>query len=73
MATTIVLSQNVINTIQALPQEERVSIAAAIVGEMVLGGNVRQDLTPFENIIYTMISSNVERDSAQYQRRTLAS
>jgi hypothetical protein len=73
MATTIVLSQSVINTIQSLPQDERFTIAAAIAGEMILGRDVRQDLTPFENLIYTMISSNVERDSARFCRKNLAS
>jgi hypothetical protein len=73
MATTIVLSQNVIKTIQSLPQDERLSIAAAIAGEMILGRNVRQDLTPFENVIYALISNNVERDSQKYYRKTLAS
>jgi hypothetical protein len=73
MATTIVLSQSVINTIQSLPQDERLTIAAAIAGEMILGREVRQDLTPFENLIYTMISCNVERDSARFCRKNLAS
>jgi hypothetical protein len=73
MATTsIVLSPSVISTIQSLPQNERVAIAAAIAGEMILGSDVRHDLTPFENMLYTMISDNVERDSARYSQKFTA-
>jgi hypothetical protein len=72
MATSIVLSQSVISTIQSLPEQERLSIAAAIAGEMILGSDVRHDLTPYESILYTMISDSVARDSAKYNRKLLA-
>jgi hypothetical protein len=72
MATPIVLSPSVISTIQSLPLNERLTIAAAIAGEMILGRDVRHDLTPFENILYTMISDSVERDSARFKHKFLA-
>lgn len=68
MAASVLISQNVIKTIQSLPEEERCTIVSAIAAELILGHDVRDSLSPFENLIFTMISNNVQRDSARYER-----
>lgn len=68
MNKSLVFSADVLRTIQSLPEDERVNIASAIAGQFILGCEIREDLSPMENLIFTMISSSVARDSARYQR-----
>ena len=46
MNSNIVLSRYVINTINSLPEEERLSIASALAGEMILGAKLTNELNP---------------------------
>lgn len=57
------ISSRVINTINALPEEERLSIASAIAGEMLLGASVANKLSPEQLMIYTIIKDYIRRDS----------
>lgn len=56
------ISTHVINTINALPQKERIDISAALTAEFLLGEDPREHLNAFENILYTVIRYYVERD-----------
>ena len=62
----IVITPHVIKTLRALPTEERVAVAAALTGEMLLGTDVG-DLRPIENMIYSIIRFYVNQDSARYR------
>lgn len=63
MDTTIVITSNVINTINALPIEERLAITAALASELILGKESASSLTPVQAMVYSMIKDYVNRDS----------
>lgn len=69
MNQTIVITPNVINTLRALPIEERMSVASALAGEMLLGAGVCNDLNPEEDMIYQILRFYVNQASARYNRR----
>lgn len=68
MNSNIVLSRYVINTINSLPEEERLSIASALAGEMILGAKLTNELNPREEMIYTVIRNFIMRDSHEYNK-----
>lgn len=68
MNQSIVLSQNVLNTIKSLPAEQQLSIVSAIAGEMIFGAKVRGELTDEELRMYSVIKNSVKRDSIDYVR-----
>lgn len=59
----IIFSQHVIETVKALSDEDRKAVADALVNEFVLGLNPDECLTPFQAMLYTLISHYVKRDS----------
>lgn len=67
MNQSIVITQHVINTIKSLPMEERLAIASALAGEMILGAtideNAENGLTPMQTVLYSMIRDYIRRDS----------
>lgn len=63
MGNTIVISKHVINTINALPEEERLAVTAALAGELILGADSTAALTPVQEMIYGMIRQYVRRDT----------
>ncbi|MDE5555619.1 MAG: hypothetical protein K2J10_10620 [Muribaculaceae bacterium] len=66
MNNSIVLSQNVLNTIKSLPREQQFSIVSAIAGEMIFGAKVKDELNDEEKRLYAIIKSDVCRDSMSY-------
>lgn len=60
---SIVITPHVINTINALPTEERLAIASALAGEMILGESLDNGLTPLQAMLYQMIRDYIKRDS----------
>lgn len=58
-----VISSNVINTINALPVEERLAITTALAAEMILGADPHGQLTPIQEVLYTMIRRYVTQDT----------
>lgn len=63
MNQSVYLSPRVINTIKSLPDVEREAITSALASEFILGIEPSDDsLTPFQNILYMMIRSYVQRD-----------
>ncbi len=69
MNQTIVITPNVINTLRSLPLEERISVASALAGEMLLGAGVCSSLNPEEDMIYQILRFYVNQASARYNRR----
>ena len=68
MKSNIVLSRYVINTINSLPENERLSIASALAGEMILGAKLTNELNPQEEMIYSVIRNFIMRDSHEYNK-----
>ena len=69
MNTSVILTENLIKTVQSLPKSERSAIANAIVNEFLLGEDPTDSLNPFQNIIYAMISTSLKRDTARLLHR----
>lgn len=66
MNQSIVLSAHVINTIKSLPKEEKLAIVSAIAGELILGANIDDELTPSQSMLYAIIRDYVRRDSVRF-------
>lgn len=63
MNRSIVLTPHVLNTINSLPEEERLAITCALAGEMILGTSIDKSLTPEQSMLYSIIRDYVRRDS----------
>lgn len=63
MTSPIFISPRVLNTINSLPMEDRIAVATAITGEMLLGGDASGELTPMQQLVYTIIRSYVRHDT----------
>lgn len=72
MNQSIVLSQNVLNTIKSLPIEQQYSIVSATAGEMIFGAVVGNELTAEERRLYAIIKTYVKQDSQLYACRMTA-
>ncbi len=66
---TFVINDDVINTINSLSEEDRISISAAIAGEMICGRSVEDNLTSMQRIIFSIIKSAVKRSTEAYNSR----
>ncbi len=62
MNNGIIISKHVINTIQALPPNEREAISKALACEFILGQEPCESLTPIQGILYSMIRYYVKKD-----------
>jgi hypothetical protein len=62
---SILISPRVINTINSLPEDERIAVVTAFVGDMIMGVKVEDSLTPIQTMLYAVIKSYVQRDSLQ--------
>ena len=66
MNQSIVFTPQVINTLRSLPLDERLDIASALAGEMLLGAGESTELGPTENRIYQILRGYVQRASKAY-------
>lgn len=66
MNRAIVITPHVLNTLRSLPLEERLSVASALAGEMILGTDTPSDLEPMESMIYSIIKFYVNQASDRY-------
>lgn len=66
MNKSIVFTPNVLNTLRSLPIEERMSVACALTGELLLGAGVSSNLSPEEDLVYQILRNYVEKASARY-------
>ncbi|MBR5551956.1 MAG: hypothetical protein IKV83_08580 [Muribaculaceae bacterium] len=69
---SILISPRVINTINSLPEDERIAVVSAFVGDMIMGVRVEDSLTPIQTMLYAVIKSYVQRDSLQYNNKQIA-
>jgi hypothetical protein len=70
METAFVITPHVINTINALPTEERVAITSALAGELILGADAVSSLTPVQAMLYSMIKQYVCHDTSRFNSLT---
>lgn len=68
MKTAIVITPHVINTINSLPENERIAIANALIRDMILESEKVVDLTPMQTVIYAIIKQYVSRDTDRFVR-----
>lgn len=68
MNDAILISPHVINTIKSLPAEERIAIASALTGELILGSNPANSLTPMQEMIYSIIRFYIKQDTLRYKQ-----
>ncbi|MCM1452222.1 MAG: hypothetical protein NC102_08180 [Clostridium sp.] len=68
MKTAIYLSPRVLNTINALPENDRIAVASAIAGELILGDDDNSHLTPMQTLAFTIIRSYVKSDTSKLER-----
>ncbi len=66
MSKTIVISDDVINTINSLNEEDRIVMSAAIAGELICGKSIEQNLNSMQRIIFSIIRNSVNRSTAAY-------
>lgn len=69
MNQTIVITPHVINTLRSLPYTERLNVASALAGEMLLGA-CADDLEPIESMIYSILRFYIRQDSNRYLTET---
>lgn len=67
MKTPFYISPRVIQTINALPLEDRIAVASAITGELILGEKVTTELTPTQSLVFTIIRSYVKHDTRRLE------
>lgn len=72
MSKTFVISDDVINTINSLPEDDRIAMSAAIVGEMICGRNVEKNLNSMQRIILSIIRASVRRSTEAYNATSIA-
>ncbi len=61
--TPVIISPHVINTVKALSEVDRKAVAEALVNEFVLGTDPEEGLSPYQAMLYVLISHYVKRDS----------
>lgn len=66
MNQAVVLPAHVLNTLRALPYNERLAVASALAGEMILGTDTPNDLLPEESMIYSILRFYVKQASDRY-------
>lgn len=60
---SIIISPRVINTINALPEQDREPVAIALAEEWILRSRRSDVLTPLQEMVYMMIRSYIIRDN----------
>lgn len=60
---SIIISTRVINTINALPEQDREPVATALAQEWILRSRRPESLTPLQEMVYMMIRSYIIRDN----------
>lgn len=66
MSKTIVISDDVINTINSLSEEDRITMSAAIAGELICGHSVEKNLNSMQRVIFAILRNSVRRSTAAY-------
>ena len=72
METAFVITPHVVNTLNSLPEQERVAVTSALAVELLLGTRCQGELSPMQEVIYTRLSHYVRRDTERFNARMSA-
>lgn len=67
MSGSIVISSRVIETLNSLPQSERIAVSAALANYILLGEEINIGLSPVQAMVYAALQYYVERDTKKAQ------
>lgn len=62
-STSFLVSDSVIAKIKALPADIRSKLTSALAGELILGEDPREHLSPVDMMVYTFIKFDITRDT----------
>lgn len=68
MNRSIIITPHVINTLKSLPAKERTAITNALAEDMILG-DVATGLSPYQQMLYSIIRFYVDRDTMKFNNR----
>ena len=68
MNKSVVFTPAVLNTLRSLPYEQRLEIASALTGELLLGAGESTDMQPEPSMIYSILRFYVKQASDRYNR-----
>ena len=68
MNQTLVFTPQVLNTLRSLPYAERLTVASALAGELLLGAGECSDLEPEVNLVYQILRNYITKDSKRYNK-----
>ncbi len=68
MNRPIVFTPAVLNTLRSLPYEQRLEVASALTGELLLGAGESTDMEPEPSMIYSILRFYVKQASDRYNR-----
>lgn len=68
MNRSIVFTPAVLNTLRSLPYEQRLEVASALTGELLLGAGESTDMEPEPTMIYSILRFYVKQASDRYNR-----
>lgn len=62
----ILITPHVINTINSLPEEERIAVASAFISDMIMGVNPEKSLSSLQTMLYSVIKFYVQQDTIRF-------
>lgn len=65
---SVLITSQVIDTIKSLPLEQREAIASAVAGVFILGDDYKRKLSPYQEMLFSIISFYVKRDTKKYRQ-----
>ena len=68
MNSSIFFTPAVLNTLRSLPYEQRLEVASALTGELLLGAGESTDMEPEPSMIYSILRFYVKQASDRYNR-----
>lgn len=65
MNSSVIFSERVLNTINSLPEEEKLAVVSAVSCEFILGVPMEKGLTPVQQLLFTVIKNYILRDNGK--------
>lgn len=62
----ILITPHVINTINSLPEEERIAVASAFISDMIMGIDPEKSLSSLQTMLYSVIKFYVQQDTTRF-------
>lgn len=65
MNSSVIFSERVLNTINSLPEEEKLAVVSAVSCEFLLGVPTDTRLTPVQQLLFAVIKNYILRDNGK--------